>query len=90
MTDEQSDKLDLTRYNAAVSAMLALSGAEGANEPVVIADTNAHEHTDHTGWTALTTGTYGTAIQSKIYNPKAKQDEGESPLSGGHLPVLSG
>ena len=63
--------------------MLALSGADGANEPVVIADPNAHEHTDHTGWTALTTDTYGTAIQSKIYNPKAKQDEGESPYPAG-------
>ncbi len=83
LTDEQSDKLELTRYNAAVNAMLALSGAEGANGPVVIAETNAHEHTDHTGWTALTTDTYGTAIQSKIYNPKAKQDEGESPYPAG-------
>lgn len=49
LTDEQSDKLDLTRYNVAVNAMLALSGANGANEPVVIAETSAHEHTNHDG-----------------------------------------
>ena len=47
LTDEQSDKLDLTRYNVAVNAMLALSGANGANEPAVIAETSAHEHTNH-------------------------------------------
>lgn len=46
--------------------------------------TNEHEHTSHNGdWTALTTATYGTAIQSKIYNPQAKQDEGESPYPAG-------
>ena len=45
--------------------------------------TDEHEHSSHDGWTALTTATYGNAIQSKIYNPKAKQDEGESPYPAG-------
>lgn len=46
--------------------------------------TDEHEHSSHNDdWTALTTDTYGTAIQSKIYNPKAKQEEGESPYPAG-------
>lgn len=54
------------------------AGAFAANST-----TGENAHTHDSSWTALTTDTYGTAIQSKIYNPKAKQEEGESPYPAG-------
>ena len=74
-TDTRWGKKVLALFLSVVMCLSILpAGAFAANSTT---GENAHEH--DSSWTALTTATYGTAIQSKIYNPKAKQDEGESP-----------
>ena len=53
--------------------MPALSGTDGANEPAIIADTDAHVHANHDGWTALTADN----ITSSPINAALAQKKGE-------------
>lgn len=80
-TDTRWGKKVLALFLSLVMCLSMLpAGAFAADSTT---EDNAHEHSSHDGWTALTTATYGTAIQSKIYNPKANQEEGESPYPAG-------